>query len=208
MAAASPVDICNMALDHLGKPSIVSLTENSVEASLLKRQYPIARRMTLARSPWTFARKIRALSALSDNPLEDTWTYRYDLPNDMLKLTRLLPERDAAMPNREPSASYVESGTIYTNEPSAKLLYIWDSEDTGSWSALFDDALALYLAVRMAPQMTRRRSDSAELAQAHTMALAEAIEMDAANETTTYTYYEDGYIDERGGVSETLWGRT
>lgn len=215
MAVSSDVDICNMALDHLGKPSITALDEGSNEAQACVRQYDIARRIALSKSPWIAARKLRSLSLLVDNELSDTWEYHYDLPNDLLKMHRLIEPGRQVMANSAPEPMYLEQGTVYTNMPSAMALYITDSTDTQKWTALFDDVVALTLALRLAPGMTRRSSDVDKLRQAYRDALNEAIEHDAAQETGVYTFTDGGYTDARdtGGVYEgrqadgsTIWG--
>ena len=202
MAVTTSIDICNMALDHLGKPSIVAFTEDSVEARKCLRQYPIARRMCLARSPWTFARKLRALPPLATNTMTDTWAYHYDLPNDMLKLHRVLEEGQEPRANTRPVPTYIESGTIYANVEKARLLYVWDNEETSTWAALFDDVVALFLAMRMAPSMTRRKSDVELFQGMYKVALNEAIENDAQQEQSTYIFDDGGYIDARDSGSD------
>tara|TARA_X000001316_G_scaffold12173_1_gene6017 strand:+ start:191 stop:838 length:648 start_codon:yes stop_codon:yes gene_type:complete len=215
MAVASKVDICNLALDHLGKKTITSLDEGSTEAQACLRQYDIARRMCLARSPWTFARKLRSLALLATNDLSDTWQYHYDLPNDLLHLYRVAESVGGLASNAPPVPAWIESGTIYLNIETPKLLYVWDSEDTQAWSALFDDTVALFLAMRLSSSMTRRKSDTTALREAYTAMLGEAIEQDAQQEPSTYTFYEGGYTDARdaGGVTvgrqtdgSTIWG--
>lgn len=215
MAVANNVDICNMALDHLGKPSITDINEGSAEAQACLRQYDIARRMVLVRSPWTFARRLRRLSLLSTNDLSDTWAYRYDIPNEALKLHRLVEYARPALQNEPPAPMYIEAGTVYTNLESAYALYTYDSTDTLSWSPLFDDALALFLAMRLSAGMTRRKSDADLLQRMYREALAEAIEVDAQQESATYTFDIGGYTDARDDSSvptgrqadgSTIWG--
>ena len=197
MAVASKVDICNLALDHLGKPSITDLNENSAEAQACLRQYDVARRMCLSRSPWTFARKLRTLSLLSTNALPELWKYHYDLPNDTQKLHRIVEPGRPVNGNRPPVPMYLESGTVYTNAEQAMALYTWDSVDTQTWSSLFDDVVALFLAMRLSPGTTRRKSDTTALQDMYRVALAEAIENDAQQEPQLYTFEEGGYIDAR-----------
>lgn len=201
MAVANNVDICNMALDHLGKPSITDLNEGSVEAQTCLRQYDISRRMCLARSPWTFARRLRRLSLLTANDLSDVWSYHYDLPNESVKLHRLVEDGRMARANTVPAPMYLESGTVYTNVQTAWALYSWDSTEVQSWSVLFDDVVALFLAMRMAPSMTRRKTDTKELQNMYREALAEAIEHDAQQETSSYVYHDGGYADARDSGS-------
>ncbi|URC15452.1 tail tubular protein [Octadecabacter Antarctic BD virus 1] len=202
MAATTDIDICNMALDHLGKPPIVSFTESSVEAKSCLRQYDVARRMCLTRNPWTFSRKTRALSLLTDNDMDDVWTYHYDLPNDMLHQLRILEKGQMVHAKTRPAPSYIESGTIYANVPEARLYYVWDNIDTTAWTALFDDVVALFLAMRMAPSMTRRKSDIETLQGMYKVALLEAAEGDSQQETDTYIFDDGGYVDARDSGSD------
>jgi len=215
MAVANSVDICNFALDHLGKTSILSLSEGSAEAQACLRQYDAARRACLGRSPWTFARKLRALSLLEANTLSDTWAYHYDLPNDMLKLIRLAEAGRMVQVNEAPIPMYLEAGTVYTDLASALGFYIFDSTDTAAWSSLFDDAVALFLAMRLAPSMTRRKTDVETLQGMFRAALAEAIENDAQQEPLVYGFHAGGYVDARDAGSpteraqadgSTIWG--
>jgi len=201
MAVASKIDICNMALAHLGKPSITSLTDGSPEARTCARLYDGARRASLVRSPWTFARRTRALSVVADNPLSDFWSTRYDLPKDMLKIHRLLEDPSDPMGNHLPIASYVEEGSVFANTEGLYLLFIVDSEQTQRWSALFDDAVALQLAARMAPTLTRRKGDVNELRDAYVDAIGLAAEVDGQQESATYTFHEGGYADDRAAGS-------
>lgn len=200
MALSNNIDICNLALDHLGKGSIVSFTENSPEAQRCRRQYDPCRRLALSRSPWTFARKTANLALLPTSALSQ-WAYCYDLPNDMRKLHKLLADGENPHDNVRPHPQYVEGGKLYTNIENARLVYVEDSTDVPSWSAEFDDALSYLLAWRMAPGMTRRKADVTDMKALYDDAIMHAIEIDAQQESTTYRY-GDGYADSRIGGSE------
>lgn len=201
MAVTSKVDICNMALTHLGKPFITDVTETGQTAVKCNFHYDKARRALLVKSPWTFARRIRSLSLLTANDLSDLWEFHYDLPSDMIALRRLLPQSARVDRNEPPIPSYIEEGTLYSNEPLAKLFYTPDSTDTAAWSSGFDDALALGLALRLAPDFTRRTSDIERLRNMYTDAIRDAIQEDAAQEPATYTFYDGGYVDARDAGS-------
>lgn len=192
----TPVDICNMALGHLGKPAILSFTEGSKEANLCGAQYDIARRLVTVRSPWTFARRTVAIAQLAENVFSDVWEFAYDRPSDALKVTRLLEPGQVPNWNAQPQDMYLESGVIYTNVEAAKLAYIWNNEDPLTWSPEFADAVALKLAERLAPNMTRRPADVREMRTMYDAALLQAIETDGQQEVTFYRY-GDGYADSR-----------
>lgn len=198
MALANDIDICNLALDHLGKPNITSFTDGSVEGPKCQRQYGTARRTALSKSPWTFARKTGALGLLAANALSDVWEYCYDLPNDMVKLHKLIEPSRRGNFNEPPIPMYLEDGKLYTNLPDACLRYVYDNKVTLNWSDMFDDTVALALAVRLAPSMTRRRADVDRLREAYVTTLAEAVEHDATQDTDSNYRWGDGYADARG----------
>lgn len=199
MAVGSKIDICNMALDHLGKPPITDLDEGSPEAALATRQYDVARRMCLERSLWTFARRFRSLAELSTNPLSDLWEHAYDLPNGLLKVHLVLEA--GAMPTRDRQSLpyYLEGGTLYANIEGAWAQYTSDDEDTLRWPSHFDDAVSLMLALRMTPSSTRRSADGNRLREAFREAIGIAIEVDAAQEQESYVVHTGSYADARDG---------
>lgn len=88
---ASEVDICNLALSHVGDSAIVaSITppDGSVQADLCARFYPIARDTLLEMHDWGFATKSLSLALLS---LTRTgWAYGYAAPTDLLSLIAIL----------------------------------------------------------------------------------------------------------------------
>ena len=193
---STAVDVCNIALGHLGKPTIASFTEGTKEANLCNAQYDMARRMVMTRSPWTFARRTVALAELSTNAHSDVWEFAYDVPNGAIKVVRLMEPGQMPNWNAQPQGMYLEAGSIYCNVASAKLAYIFNNEDPSTWSPEFVEAVALQLAFRMAPNMTRRPSDVQQLKQAYDRQLLEAIETDSNQEVTFYRY-GDGYADDR-----------
>lgn len=200
MGTTSDIEVCNLALDHIGKANITSFTENTLEARKCRVHYTPARQAVLAKTDWTFARKSQKLAQLTVNDFDDVWDYAYDMPNDVLTVKRVLESGGIPNANTPPMPSYIESGVVYTNVPEARMFYVRDSADVTSWSPLFIDAVALKLAVRLAPSMTRKKSDVADLAAQYEHALQLAEEHDAAQEVTTYRY-GDGYADARGGGS-------
>ena len=196
VTTSTPIDICNLALGHLGKPSIVSFTEGSREANLCNSQYDMARRLALVRSPWTFARRTVVLAELETNVHADAWEFAYDVPNTVLKVIRLLEPGQVPNWNAQPQDMYLEAGSIYCNVPEARLAHIVNNEDVGSWSPDFADAVALKLAERLAPNVTRRAADAREFAEAYRQQIALAAEIDAQQEPAFYRY-GDGYSDSR-----------
>lgn len=102
----SEVDICNLALGHLGDTAqVMSIKppDASVQAQLCARFYPIARNALLEMGTWGFATRRVALALLADNPTLDiaqaadptadqgTWLYAYALPNAVINVLAVLP---------------------------------------------------------------------------------------------------------------------
>lgn len=172
---ASDVDICNMALSHIGSDAVVSSifpADGSVEAGHCARFYPIALGMLLEHHSWSFA-KTRVLLAEVDNP-STTWSFAYGLPGNCLKPTRLLPKLTllgygftsfSGTMSVDEQRLFDESGSstfsletdqatgnriLLANEPQAVLLYTRRVEDTASFTFKFMAALSYLVAAFVA----------------------------------------------------------
>lgn len=160
---SSEVDICNLALSHLGDEAEVTAIEppdGTTQASQCGRFYPIVRDLLLEMHPWTFATR-RAQLAEVTNLAEDDWTYAYTLPSGCIRpLSALL----AGTPERYFGSADTDAGTfpyiveadedgdavLYTNVETATLRYIARVEDSTKFSPGFVVALARLLAVYLA----------------------------------------------------------
>jgi len=172
---ASVVDICNIALSHIGAEGQVASIDppdGSVEAGLCARFYPIARKEMLEDQAWSFARRRVVLTAV-DNP-SGVWAYAYAAPSGIINALRVLRLKyinDASL--LWPAGSYltynfdwqavdelftergsalfeIEDGVLLTNEPEATLLYTVDVTDPTKFSAKFTSALGMCLASYLA----------------------------------------------------------
>jgi hypothetical protein len=166
---ASDVDICNMALSHVGSEAVISSIsppDGTMEAGKCAIFYPIARTELLQKAPWTWC-KTRAQLAAVTNP-SAVWTYAYGLPSDCLSPIRVLQVSTFAdytvypwapvltsdelqlFTERGSAEFEVENGVILTHEPNAVLLYVRDITNTGKFDALatvaFSYLLASYIA--------------------------------------------------------------
>ncbi|WP_175982554.1 hypothetical protein [Caballeronia zhejiangensis] len=166
---ASAVDICNLALGHLGDDATVSSInppEGSAQAEHCQRFYPIARDMTLEAHEWGFATKRANLALLTDTP-PPGFTYVYQLPSDCRNVIDLVnPYTIVDVPHNglhwhgygygnEPIPYELETlanGTqaIYTNLAEAQIRYTFGVTDTTKFSAQFTDAVGWLLASYLA----------------------------------------------------------
>lgn len=145
---ANAVDICNLALSHLGSDAVVtsiSPPDGSVEAGRCAQFYPLARKVMLSSTNWSFATKRVALAEVA-NP-SNVWLFAYAQPADCLKPINIFK----LGAEEEDTADYeIEDGIILTNESGAVLKYIRDVTDTTKYISPFVSALSWMLASYLA----------------------------------------------------------
>lgn len=167
---ASDVDICNLALSHLGDEagvSAISPPDGSAQADHCKRFYPVARDALLEMHNWGFAMGRQALALLSDTGQPYGWTYSYARP-DCLRVIAVYPtdtvtaagqgyifDKDEfiARVKEHPFVEETDSTdarVIYSNIPEASALFIRKVTDTNRFSPLFVVALSRLLAAYLA----------------------------------------------------------
>lgn len=188
---ASVVDICNLALGHLGDNATVSSIdppEGSAQAEHCARFYPIARDTLLEMHAWNFSVRRAALAQLTSEWPE--WKYAYALPSNIINLISILPQ-DAAddyaarfIPTDTPvfahnyspmiaAGRYVpqpytvetrDDGTqiLFTNMENAVLRYTVHVEDPTQFSPLFTMALSWHLASMLAGPVIKGDAGAAE----------------------------------------------
>lgn len=167
---ASEVDICNIALSHLGaraQVSAINPPDGSVEAGYCARFYPLARREVLEAMNFSFAKARAQLAEVANT--STIWTYAYALPADCIQPLRVLRLEYAqqiallwpigyrytgnewvriedAFSERASASFEVEGQVIRTHEPEAVLLYKRDVTDTTKLSPLVTSAIGMVLA--------------------------------------------------------------
>lgn len=148
---ASEVDICNLALSHLGDEATVASiapAEDSAQAEHCQRFYPIARNTVLEAHPWSFAKKRLNLVALTDDP-PASWAYIYQYPTSCLTPLKLLGTGGTDDDDTEDYVIEVQDDgnkVIYTNIEDAVLVYTALISDTTKYTQLFVNAVARLLA--------------------------------------------------------------
>lgn len=148
---ATPTDIANMALSHLGEGRIVDLSDASEEAQVMNLWFDTARRRALRSDNWSCAQKRAALSA-SVTPPAFGFSNSFPLPADYLRLT--------SIENAGPGLEFkIEGRAIVTNlDAPLNILYVWDNEDTSSYDEDLVTTFALWLAFfasgKLAPSKT------------------------------------------------------
>jgi hypothetical protein len=173
---SSEVDICNMALGHLGDDATVASLdppEGSAQAEHCARFYPIARDLLLDAHRWSFATRRAALALLATTP-PSPWRYAYAQPSDALNLISVLdptapddnsvgmvaygtygctPFTPTGQYTPQPFVTEVDASgnpVIYTNQASAVLRYTGRVTDPTKFSPTFIQGLAMMLASLLA----------------------------------------------------------
>lgn len=151
----SVVDICNIALSHIGaKPDVSSISppEGSVSADYCATFWPMARDMALEDGAWGFATRYRNLSQSVD--VVPGWSYKYVLPVDCIKVIALLQSEGV-----EPQDYKIinDGGIRYvvSNTDSARIEYVTREDNTNVYSPSFVDAVSWLLASYLAMPITR-----------------------------------------------------
>ena len=184
---ATEVDICNLALAHLGDDAtIASLSppEGSAQAEKAARFYPIARNTLLEMHTWNFASK-RGNLALTTNTL-DQWDYAYVAPPDMMSPVAVIsPSAQNDYATRmsagdtpggitsnyaptivagqyTPQQFSIEGNLIYTNQENAMLRYQAFITDPSLFSPLFVMTLSWHLASMLAGPVIKGDQGAAE----------------------------------------------
>lgn len=170
---SSVIDICNMALAHIGERSdIVSLTEASIEAQRCNQFYPGARRTMLAVHDWTFAlKRLLATDLSSANDVPEGWEFAYGLPNDVIKIIGVYDPADWRDENMSPVAHEIGSDStgprvLYSNVEDAIVRWKFDQTDTSVYPPLFVEGLQHLLAARLAGPFIKGM-EGMKVAQAH-----------------------------------------
>ena len=186
----SPTDIANMALSHIGATStIASLDEKSAAARQANIWYDYSRLQVLEAYNWGFARKRLTLalhadeiSETSTDPLAGVWGYRYQYPEDAVKIRKIqnsnAPPDDAVPFAIETNLDGTQK-TILCDLQDAVAVYTRDLTSSDLFSAGFVIALSHMLAHQIAFSITGKRSIRLDELQEYRLVLGEAAAADA-----------------------------
>lgn len=170
----SPVDIANAAIANIGGANLVASIDppdGSVEAGHCATFYPRARTRMLEAVKPSFAQRRERLALNSTND-SAVWAYSYARPSDCLKPLRVLDGATASLldstglisavtpvlgEERDSAPFQLEGEVIYTNEPDATLVYVFDQVDTTRWTPLFAECVEALLSSYLAGVLIKGR---------------------------------------------------
>lgn len=177
---ASEVDICNLALGHIGDAAeITSIAppDGSSQAALCKKFYPIARDECLAEFNWGFAMRRQLLAKLStDAP--SGWSYWFTIPNPFLAARAVVAE-NYDTPVEFKIETNITHGTVVLAEVDpAEMWYTATITDTTVYPPVFVHGLSWLLASYLALPITREAKilEVAMQQYAHTIGKAKALD--------------------------------
>jgi hypothetical protein len=198
--ALAVVDICNMALSHVGKGTIQSIDERSPEAAECRRWYEQSRQQSLESLDWSFARVSVALAVSPEDPPE-TWQFRYIYPDQCLKFRKIqnpLGLRAPQIPFMLQMNAAGNIRTILTNMEDAIGWYTFDQMSPALFTPAYVDALSRLLAHRIAYKLTGKSSLAREQLQMYNGLIRVAGALDA-NEQAEEEPRDADWIESREG---------
>ncbi|HSW00023.1 MAG TPA: hypothetical protein VLI39_07615 [Sedimentisphaerales bacterium] len=213
---ASVVDLCNLALSHLGAYAIQALSDAVKEAKECNRLYPFARDASLRDFDWNFAsaRKVLAESAETVTG----WAYVYAYPSDCIAARQIIDVTDGSVyaeweeggnvsvrvsgPQGKLPFDVVLNSTksgrlICTNIEAAELRYTAQVTDPNLFDALFTDALSWRLASELAQPLRGDLRLAQSLFQMYLAKLARA-RSENANEMHMDPQDTSSFVEARG----------
>ena len=175
---ASVVDICNIALSHVGGGRIVSLDDPQEQAAQCLLHYALARDKVLGEREWTFAVTRRQLAEVTPSP-QFGFPRAFQVPSDSIRILRCFEDSDLRFPIEQNTTFwYREGDTIVTNSEQIYCQYIRRVEDPNAFSPGFVQALATFLAHKLSIPLTQNSTLSERLLLIHEEELARAATAD------------------------------
>lgn len=194
---SSPIDICNLALDHFGERSIASINPPSTKPEItMARHYDQVRRELLRKYVWNFAKKRDSISRIG-TPAFD-FPDKYQLPNDFIRLLSIGGETERTQ-KREYDIEGRELLCNGSGAASVTIRYIRDVEDVTKWDSLFIKCMGLSLALDTAYAFSKKKGDVERLNGLLTTELPDAVTIDGQEKPPIRIQYSK-YLAARQGA--------
>lgn len=168
------VELCNVALAHLGEARIAAINDDTVTARACALHYGPTRTEVLRSHRWNFAIARAQLTAATAPAFG--WARAFNLPTDCL---RALEVNDNEVGDVISEAWAIEGRQVLTNAEAVRLVYVKDIGDTALTDPLFAAAFGLKLAAVLSETIRGSTGKTAELLQlydARTAPLARRID--------------------------------
>jgi hypothetical protein len=149
-ATTTKIGIVNRALQHLGLPSIASLTENSRGAKAMLRAYDSVLLSELRANTWKFAIMRANLAASSSSPIFGK-ARNFPLPGDFLYLA---PEETTYDEPRRRDWEIEGLNIVSDDTAPLPIRYISSNITESNFDVLFADSFAARLAMETCEELT------------------------------------------------------
>ena len=171
----SKIDICNLALAHLGQGGISSLTQDDERARRIHLFYEPVKAEVLRTHNWAFA-LVREPLVLLEDPSAPAYPYLYQYPADGLFVRKVFAGDSGRKPFefKEVYRRRINQRAIQTPAPQAVAEYTRDVQDATQFDAAFVKAFSLALAADLALTLTGDEALSRLLLTRYAQSLQEA----------------------------------
>ena len=167
---ASLTDLLNDSLSQIGAASITAIDDGSVTANHCQRLYPALRDALIRGHHWNWA-MVRVELAQDATPPTTEFAFAYTIPSDCLKIVEFAGadiDTSVSIPLFDSRTSFyfqyrVEGRKILTNYGTAFIVYLARIENPDLWDPLFYQALATWLASKLASAITKDEKKALEL---------------------------------------------
>lgn len=181
---ATSTDIANRALsEHLGITKINDIDDADDISEKCKTAYVASRKSLLTEADWKFAERRVALAIASGVEVTG-FTYSYTYPSDCLKIRRLYNEASEYEKLPFTTTTDVTKTLHYINSETvgAIIIYTADVDSAPLFTPLFEDALVLDMASKLAISIKKDGELSSRLAAKYELKFLKAQNADDSNE--------------------------
>ena len=171
----SKIDVCNMALAHLGQEGISSLTQDDERARRIHLFYEPVKAEVLRTHNWAFA-LVRESLVLLEDPSAPSFPFLYQYPADGLFVRKVFAgeKGDKPVEFKEVYRRRINQRAIQTPAPEAVAEYTRDVQDASLFDPAFVKAFSLALAADLALTLTGDEGLSRLLISRYAQTLEEA----------------------------------
>jgi len=195
------IDICNMALSHLGMNPITSLLEDNPSVRACNNFYNPSRDAVFSEYRWPFATVKEALVGVSDEALELEWEYVYVYPTQAARVWSVYNEGTVDTMDKEEFEVVFQVANnrrvICSNNDTAYAEYTYRVQDTNIYDPAFIISFSLRLAASMAHTLIGDVEVGKDLSTTYTTSISEA-KRTAYVERKKIPTQTSGYVNSRG----------
>jgi hypothetical protein len=191
---ASKIDICNLALAHLGQAPLSSVTQEDERARRIRLFYEPIRDELLRTHNWGFAATEAPLALIKTHPLTQEFLYKY--PADALFIRRVFTAGQPHVCFEERFDVQEQTRLIVTKAASAFSIYTRRITDETQFDEAFAGCFALALAAELAVTLTGDYPLANMLSQKLLMRLDEARRTNMM-ENTSFLPQKDAFSEVR-----------